>query len=79
MQPDEDDVSITYSVRELLSDIKTQLTEIKTILGSKADQVQLDLLAKRVVNLERITWAGAGIGAIAGAALWLHQIGLLQF
>lgn len=65
----DEDLVVSYGVKELLQDIRLDLARIDTKLDHKADKADVEALAQRVTDAE--SFASKAKGAIAVlAALW---------
>lgn len=72
----EEDATVTYTVKELLSGINVSLISINTKLDSKADKVDVQGLESRIVSLERLRWllGGCIVGIGINGALNIAQV-----
>jgi ABC-type dipeptide/oligopeptide/nickel transport system ATPase component len=61
----EEDASVTYSVKELLSEIRDDVKDVKRDLANKVDKVDFVKLEGRVSVLEQFKWRLAGGGVVA--------------
>lgn len=67
-----EEVTVTYTVRDLLAEIRDDVKEVKHDMSNKVDKAEFVKLEGRVENIEKSLWQSKGfIGAcvaIAGGA-----------
>jgi hypothetical protein len=71
-----EDVTVTYTVRDLLAEIRDDVKDVKHGLSTKVDKADFDRLDLRVGDLERVRWKLVGAAAAIAAAFGAVGFGL---
>lgn len=64
-----EEVTVTYTVRDLLAEIRDDVKAVKHQLDNKVDKTDFIKLDVRVSELERVRWKIVGFSAAAAALL----------
>lgn len=71
-----DELTVTYTVRDLLAEIRDDVKEVKHELSNKVDKADFVELEQRVVTLEQAWWQSKPLIGVLAASLGATGVGI---